>query len=199
VRQRIFDPFFTTKPLGVGTGLGLSICHGIIRSLNGTITVDSDVGRGTTFRILLPPSAEHISTPKPMPSPLPQTRGRILIVDDEPRLGEAVRDMIGAEHETSVVTTGTEALTMLMREPDGRFDLILCDLHMPEISGMDLYEKLVQFRPTLADRIIFMTGGAFTERSREFVGRVKNPCIDKPIDLRQLRQLVATTLIRRQS
>jgi CheY-like chemotaxis protein len=108
--------------------------------------------------------------------------------------------MIGGEHETSVVTTGTEALTMLMREPDDkRYDLILCDLHMPEISGMDLHEKLVQLRPNMAERIVFMTGGAFTERSREFVSRVKNPCIDKPIDMRQLRQLVTTTLIRRQS
>src|SRR5262249_25652223 len=199
VRQRIFDPFFTTKPLGVGTGPGLSICHGIVRSLNGTITVESDVGRGTTFRILLPPSAEHISTPKPAPIPLPDLRGRILVVDDEPRLGEAVRDMIGVEHDTSVVTTGSEALRMLLREPDGRFDIILCDLHMPETSGMDVYEKLAVARPTLADRMVFMTGGAFTERSREFVSRVKNPCIDKPIDLRQLRQLVTTTLIRRQS
>ena len=200
VRQRIFDPFFTTKPLGVGTGLGLSICHGIVRSLNGTITVDSEIGRGTTFRILLPPSADHIATPKPGPIPLPELRGRILVVDDEPRLGEAIRDMIGAEHETSVVTTGAEALTTLMREPDEtHFDLILCDLHMPEISGMDLYEKLSQLRPGTAERMVFMTGGAFTERSRDFVSRVKNQCIDKPIDLRQLRQLVKMTLIRRQS
>jgi CheY-like chemotaxis protein len=105
--------------------------------------------------------------------------------------------MIGTEHETSVVTTGNEALTMLMREPDERrFDLILCDLHMPEMSGMELYEKLVAERPAMAERIIFMTGGAFTERSREFVGRVQNPCIDKPIDLRQLRHLVASKLVR---
>jgi CheY-like chemotaxis protein len=108
--------------------------------------------------------------------------------------------MIGAEHETSVVTTGTEALSMLMREPDEtHLDLILCDLHMPEISGMDLYKKLSRLRPGTAERMVFMTGGAFTERSRDFISRVKNQCIDKPIDLRQLRQLVTTTLIRRQS
>ena len=200
VRQRIFDPFFTTKPLGVGTGLGLSVCHGIVRSLNGTITVESDVGRGTTFRILLPSSADHIRTPLPEAIPIAQTRGRILVIDDEPRLGDAIRDMIGTDHETAVVRTGRDALTLLMREPDDtRFDLILCDLHMPEISGMDLYEKLTALRPALADRMVFMTGGAFTERSRDFVGKVKNACIDKPIDLRQLRQLVASTLVRRQS
>ena len=107
--------------------------------------------------------------------------------------------MIGTEHDTSVITTGTDALAALMREPEECYDIILCDLHMPEISGMDLHEKLVELRPTIADRMVFMTGGAFTARSRDFIGRVKNTCIDKPIDLRQLRTLVATTLIRRQS
>lgn len=197
--ERIFDPFFTTKPLGVGTGLGLSICHGIIRSLNGSITVESMPGKGTTFRILLPPSTEHITTPKPALIAVPPLRGKILIIDDEPRLAEAVRDMIGGEHDTSIVTTGTDALTLLMREPEDRFDLILCDLHMPEISGMDLHQKLAELRPSVADRMVFMSGGAFTARSREFVGRINNTCIDKPLDLHELRQLVATTLIRRQS
>jgi CheY-like chemotaxis protein len=131
---------------------------------------------------------------------MPQLRGKILIVDDEPRLAQVVKDMIGSDHETSVVTTGTDALQLLMQEPDeARFDLILCDLHMPEISGMDLHEKLVALRPAIAERMVFMTGGAFTERSRDFVSRIGNACIDKPIDLGQLRNLVTTTLVRRQS
>ncbi len=201
VRQRIFDPFFTTKPLGVGTGLGLSICHGIVRSMNGTITVESEMGRGTTFRLVLPPPTQRaFATPAPTPLPMPRLKGRILIIDDEPRLAQAVKDMIGDAHETRIATAGTDALALLMQEPDdGRFDLILCDLHMPELSGMDLYEKLRELRPVMADRMVFMTGGAFTEKSREFVNRVKNTCIDKPIDVGQLRSLVATTLIKRQS
>jgi len=199
VRQRIFDPFFTTKPLGVGTGLGLSICHGIVRSLGGTIAVESELKRGTTFRIVLPPSPERtIPTPRPPAITTTEIRGRILIVDDEPRLAEAVKDMIGGNHETKVVTKGEDALALLMQESDDKcFDLILCDLHMPEVSGMDLHQKLAERRPATAERMVFMTGGTFTQRSREFVNRVANTCIDKPIDVLQLREIVATRVVRR--
>jgi signal transduction histidine kinase len=201
VRQRIFDPFFTTKPIGVGTGLGLSICHGIVRSLGGTISVESEIHRGTVFRIVLPAGPERtLRTPMPTPVSISDLRGRILIVDDEPRLGEAVKDMIGGGHETRVITKGAEALALLMQEPDDkRFDVILCDLHMPDISGMDLHQTLVAHRPATAERIVFMTGGTFTERSREFVNRVPNPCIDKPIDVQKLRDLVARRLELRSS
>src|SRR5262249_23572181 len=147
-----------------------------------------------------PPPDRPMPSAKPLPVSLPQLRGRILIVDDEPRLAQAVRDMIGSEHETSVVTTGPDALQLLMQEPDQTpYDLILCDLHMPEISGMDLHEKLAELRPAIAERMVFMTGGTFTERSRNFVSRVTNTCIDKPIDMGQLRSLVSTTMVRRQS
>ncbi|HKQ68201.1 MAG TPA: response regulator [Polyangiaceae bacterium] len=199
MQPRIFDPFFTTKPLGLGTGLGLSICHGIVRSLNGTITVQSELGKGTTFSIKLPPSPERAISPSPpaAQAPVSADKGKILIIDDEPRLAQALRDMIGKHHDTSVVTKGPEALTLLMQEPDdARFDLILCDLHMPDVSGMDLHQQLAATRPVMADRMVFMTGGAFSERSREFVRSVKNTCIDKPIDIKQLRSLVASTIAR---
>src|SRR5215471_1892152 len=144
VQPRIFDPFFTTKPVGVGSGLGLSIRYGIVSSLKGTISLDSDVGRGTTLRILLPASESGaISTLRPVASASQMPRGKILIVDDEPRLARAVKDMIGPEYDIDIVTTGTEALRLLTQESDDRrFDVILCDLHMPVMSGMDLHDKL---------------------------------------------------------
>lgn len=194
IRHRIFDPFFTTKPLGVGTGLGLSICHGIVRSLDGSISVDSEVGKGSTFRIVLPACPpEEILASQPASSSAPCVRrGKVLIVDDEPRVATALRAMIETEHETLIALTGAEALEVLDRdEADDSFDIILCDLHMPDMSGMELHARLTSTRPAVAQRIVFMTGGAFTERARDFLARTTNPCIEKPLGLEALRSLVA--------
>ena len=205
--DRIFEPFFTTKPAGVGTGLGLSICRSIITGLGGELTVSSKVGRGSAFRVTLPAAAARAqelepTPPAPMVAPRSGTRpaaspkrGRVLIVDDEPVLAHALGRSIDPDYQVVVLSSGREALEVLRR--DDAFDAVLCDLIMPVVTGMDLYEELARTKPQLAQRIIFMSGGTFTPRAREFLSSVKNPALDKPFELSALTALLqARTAIR---
>ncbi len=188
VLGRIFDPFFTTKAIGSGTGLGLSICHGIVMSMGGDIAVETRVGEGSVFRVSLPVGA---SPPRVSPAPLAPAltqRARILIIDDEPLITTYLRRLLGSAHEVVTVRGGRDALQCMLT--GARFDVILCDLLMPEMTGMALYDQLRGSSPTDAERMIFMTGGAFTPRAQEFLERVPNPRIEKPIDMRQLLELI---------
>jgi PAS domain S-box-containing protein len=191
--SRVFDAFFTTKPIGLGTGLGLSICHKLVTSLGGRIAVRSQVGIGSAFRVILP-SAPGAATAKAKPAPVvePEHGGRrqhLLVVDDEDEVAEAIRRILGKEHDVDVVTRGDAALALI----DARsYDLVLCDLLMPDMTGMELHERLVEARPELAARMVFITGGAFSSGAREFLERVPNPRLEKPFDSQSLRELVAT-------
>ncbi len=192
VQRRIFDPFFTTKPIGVGTGLGLSICQGIVTSLSGEISVQSEPGKGSEFRVVLPPTRLETSPEPGAPLEVSLRRGHILVVDDEPMVGRAILRMLSADHEVKVVPSGKEALRDLLG--GGQYDLILCDLMMPEVTGMDLHGELVRLDPAMAERMLFLTGGAFTTSAREFLERVPNPRLEKPFNAAELRALVRTQL-----
>lgn len=190
VLGRLFDPFFTTKPAGVGTGLGLSICHGIVTALGGDLSVESQSGRGSTFRVALPPApapaeASVRSAPAVEPS---ARRGHILVVDDDARVCGAVRALLAPEHDVEVVTSASEALDRM--GAGERFDLILSDLMMPAMTGMDLHTELERIAPAQAARMIFMTGGAFTPRERAFLARVANPRLEKPFAPQGLQRFV---------
>lgn len=191
--EHIFEPFWTSKPKGGGLGLGLSICHGIISSAGGEIRVTrSAPGEGSTFRIELPVAPEgafSASAPQRSrgASPGPR-RARLLIVDDEPKLGQTLALALSDRFEVEVVDNGRDA--QLVLERDGAFDLILCDLMMPEVSGMDLYERVAESRPALAERFAFMTGGAFTERAREFLKAHRLRRIEKPFPIERIEQLL---------
>jgi len=193
VLSKIFDPFFTTKPIGVGTGLGLAICHRIVTAIGGQIVVESQVGKGTVIRTILPVALEDASEVTPPPVALVSgRRGRILVVDDEPMLGIAVRRMLSGEHEVLAVTSAQDAIGRLSQGE--RFDVILCDLMMPEVTGMDLHAELLRIAPEQAEKVVFMTGGAFTSRAREFLDQVRNPRVEKPFDVGNLRALVHSLL-----
>ena len=204
--ERIFEPFFTTKPAGVGTGLGLPICRSIIRGMGGEIAVTSEVGRGSAFRVTLPPAAASAAPEPAVPAPpvAPRSRaraiaspkrGRVLIVDDEAVLASALGRSLDPDYHVVVLSSGRDALDLLRR--DEGFDAVLCDLIMPVVTGMDLYDELARTKPQLARRFIFMSGGTFTPRAREFLSSVKNPSLEKPFELSALRTLLqARTVVR---
>ncbi|WP_257453971.1 ATP-binding response regulator [Archangium lipolyticum] len=186
---RVFDPFFTTKPPGVGTGLGLSICHNLITAMGGELHVHSDLGRGSTFQVVLPVATTPPLRESPAPVTLPTAltggpRGRVLVIDDEPLLCSAVERILRPHHDVVLTTLAAEVLPLL--EAGERFDLILCDLMMPRMNGMDFHAALHRLRPDLTGRVIFLTGGAFTPQAKDFLERVPNRRVEKPFNARAL-------------
>lgn len=190
--DRIFDPFFTTKPIGVGTGLGLSICHGLIHGLGGNISVVSEERRGTTFRVeLLPANPPEVRRAAISDRPS-AARAELLIIDDEPLVLRAFRRTLASQHNILTVNDAQKALEMI--EQGQGFDLIFCDLMMPGMTGMDFHALLRQADPALAERVVFLTGGAFTSSAREYLNSVPNRALEKPVHPRALRSFVSKAL-----
>ncbi len=188
--KRVFDPFFTTKQ-GTGTGLGLSICQNIVTAMGGRISVESVAGRGSTFRVTLPCAKDSTLEPShvaPSASPQPLQRGRVLVIDDEPMMARAVQRLLEAEHD---VTATSDPLGAVEQVRSGeRFDAIVCDLMMPTMGGIDVYDAIALVEPQQARRIVFMTGGAFTPRAMQFLESVDNLRIEKPLDRAALRAAI---------
>jgi CheY-like chemotaxis protein len=188
---QIFDAFFTTKAVGVGTGLGLAICQRIVTDMGGELTVESEVRKGSTFRVALPiawSDDSHTSVPEELP--VGGRRGRILVVDDEELVARSVKRILSKEHDVVTILHAQEALSLCTGggEP---FDLILCDLMMPDMTGMELYAELVRAAPEQASRMIFLTGGAFTATARNFLSsQTAKEHIEKPFDAANLRAIV---------
>jgi signal transduction histidine kinase/ligand-binding sensor domain-containing protein/CheY-like chemotaxis protein len=200
VLPRIFEPFFTTKEVGEGTGLGLSICHSIIQELGGDIRVRSEPGRGTTFEVLLPPAPEEeeeettLVRPAPV-APTPAGHSRLLLIDDEPLVAATLARTLAREHEIVSLTSARQALERL--RSGEHYDLVLCDLMMPEMTGMELHATLVREHPALAERMLFLTGGAFTEDARTFLDSTRQPWVEKPFEPDALRARVRELLAAR--
>lgn len=192
---KIFDPFFTTKPIGSGTGLGLSICMKIVTALRGKLTVESRPGEGSTFTVRLPAMvADSIDSVSPTDVAVVEAaavRGRILVVDDEAPMRNVLVRML-CDHEVVVASSGVEARTIL--GADTAFDVILCDLMMPGFTGMDLFAWVKETHPSLGERVMFMTGGAFTPSGQQFLTAVDCPLLEKPFDADQVTSSVAALI-----
>ena len=187
----MFEPFFSTKPQDKGTGLGLFVSLGIVSALGGRIDVESEVGRGTLVRVVMPipegivPVVERVSS---LPPPSVKNR-RLLVVDDDVLVARTLVRLL-SEHRVEVATSGRDAMAKLASEGN-EFDLVLCDLMMPDVTGMDLYEEVEKQQPGLAARFVFISGGGVTERSRRFLETHADRVLPKPIDSAQLTRLLA--------
>ena len=189
IRHRVFEPFFTTKPVGQGTGLGLSICHSVVSAIGGRIDIDSAAAGGCLVRVTVPGVAQAmagVSAPAPGGGP---PRRRILLVEDEGPIRRAMRRLLEPVHQLVAVDSAERALEEVLS--GAHYDVILCDLMMPRMSGMELYSRLESAAPAFTRRMIFITGGAFSQGARDFLRTCDRPVLDKPIDTAALARAIA--------
>lgn len=189
--ERIFDPFFTTREVGEGTGLGLSICYGILKEHGGRIWAESELGKGATFIVELPivGEPENVESAKPeVKEARRPTKARILVVDDEPVVCKILSRVLTDEGHQ--VETADNARDALKRIKNTRYSLILLDIKMPGISGPELYQRLAEISPSLPKRVVFVTGDAMGEDTAAFLSEMKAPYITKPLDVKELRNVI---------
>jgi CheY-like chemotaxis protein len=198
----IYDAFFTTKPVGAGTGIGLFICRQIVTAWGGFIAVTTEVGKGTLFRVTLPAAPPHAlaaerppvaaASPPVEANHVPDhVRRRVLVVDDAVDVAHAVQRMLELDHDVDVATGGSGALHLIEQH---RYDAVVCDLMMPDLTGMALHAAVAERYPHLLPRFVFMTGGTFLAGSAEFLERVPNPRLLKPFAASELRDTLRKLL-----
>jgi PAS domain S-box-containing protein len=186
------DPFPMSR-LRESAGLDLALCHRLVQDSGGEFLVENTADTGPTFTILLSPAMEGADSIVPSPTPRgARQRGRVLVVDDEPRIGSAIARILDPAHQVTAVYTARDAIRRLERGE--RYDVILCDVLMPQMSGYDLYRSLEQIAPEVVSRIIFMTGGPFSTRGAGFLESVPNARLEKPFSPEALRTLVQRSL-----
>lgn len=191
VLARVFDPFFTTRPVGEGTGLGLSVCHGIVTAMGGEIYVESEVDRGTIFRVVLPlvGSISRPSTLTPVVDVSSYERRRVAVIDDDPMVCRSLTRLIQGQHDVVAFTSPREALDEMFG--GRRFDAVLCDVMMPEMSGIEVYQLLHENDPEQATRLVFVTGGAFSAEARGFLEAGQHRVVEKPATQLTLLRAIA--------
>jgi signal transduction histidine kinase len=187
VQPRIFDPFFTTKDVGKGTGLGLTVAYAIVQEHGGRITIASDVERGASFTVELPVGAGSLKPPGPRPveSSTEAVAGTaVLVVEDEAALGAAVAESL--QDAGFVVDRASDGVEALERVRAQHFDLIICDLKMPRVDGMEFYRTLETVKPEMTRRIMFVTGDVAGTDAERFLEQTGTRWLAKPFRLKDL-------------
>jgi signal transduction histidine kinase/ActR/RegA family two-component response regulator len=186
----LFEPFFTTKPSGIGTGLGLAVSRRLVEALGGSIELQSSQPGTTRFRVTLPAAAATaIDAPPPSPrsARAEGPRLKVLLIDDQPRFLSSLQLALTPVFDVETESSGRAALGRVAR---GAYDAIVCDLMMPDFTGMDFYEAMAARDPALAARIVFMTGGAFTPRAQQLLARIPNERLEKPFRPDELEKVL---------
>ncbi|GAB4557921.1 MAG: hypothetical protein Tsb0020_02470 [Haliangiales bacterium] len=192
ILPHLFDPYFTSKSLNEAVGLRIAVSHSIVSSMGGDLAVHSILDHGTTFIVSLPASSqrEQHSDVEDQAKDASSGGRRILVIDDEPAVLRVIRRML-KDYDVTTCQGGQAALDHLLK---GDFDLVLCDLMMPEYTGMDLYERTSAGRPEMVERFLFVTGGAFTKQTESFLRSVSKEALGKPFTTAQLREAVQKRL-----
>ncbi len=193
--DKIFNPFFTTKEVGKGTGLGLSICHGIITQHNGRIYAQSESGKGAAFVIELPIAAEPAQAGKAKVTQKESQKPRgakILVVDDEAAILTFLHRLLTEwGHRVETINNADAALERLKTE---RYSLILLDIKLPGMSGIELYRHIEEIAPALTRRVMFITGDIMEGATRDFLEKAGVSHITKPIDIEELKKVMNNAL-----
>ncbi|MGE0323425.1 MAG: response regulator [Polyangiaceae bacterium] len=185
---RLFTPFYTTKAVGVGTGLGLAISQRIVTGWKGRIEVESQVGAGSTFTVALPISKEIRLESLPSALPMSPRRARILVVDDELGIRTTIYRALCDRHDVTLASGPRQALEELARND---FDQVLCDIMMPDMTGPELYRSVLEERPDVASRFVFLSGGVLNARLHEFLESVgAERVLEKPFSITRLLKFV---------
>ncbi len=193
IQKRIFDPFFTTKKVGEGTGLGLSVVHGIVRSYGGKISVESRIGKGSSFHVYLPILVEKPETPAKVEEPLDMHgKGRILLVDDEAMLANVMKEMLEDRGYTVIARTDSIVALETFRDDPDRFDLVITDQTMPEMTGIDLAGQVMAIRPEIP--VILCTGFIDSVIEEKATKTGIRGFLLKPVNMKRLITLICDLL-----
>jgi signal transduction histidine kinase/ActR/RegA family two-component response regulator len=188
--RHVFDPFHGSKPPGMGSGLGLAVARNLIESMQGTLRFESAVGRGSRAFVELARSTPTTqgAVAVEAPDPAAAARANLLVIDDDAQVLKSMARLLGRQH---VVRTASSVQEGLAAVAEQTFDLILCDVMMPRGGGERFWAELLLNAPRLMDRVAFMTGGAPSHESRDFLRRTPRPVLVKPFDGMAVNELLA--------
>jgi signal transduction histidine kinase/CheY-like chemotaxis protein len=192
LQRRVFDPFFTTKPQGVGSGLGLPLCRTIVEGHGGTIQLSSQPGHGTTVHVMLPVGVPEQAPEVAQESATPEQAGAILLIDDEPGIAQGLRRLLQRSgHDVTLAANGHEGLAALSERA---YDVVLCDMRMPDLDGPGFYRALERHHPHLRSRVIFLTGDVLSAEGQAFLAQSARPQVIKPFKAAEIRRVIQQVL-----